>query len=139
MGPRFGSDNNCRTILVSRPVSSAILAIKSSFSLARTNFSKYELLAVAATRNWPLRNWIGFPWKPLGFTTAIFSVGVVDFLARSRAIMRTMTMRGIPVREMVGVDSEGKTPLAKTSRTAYATADQMSSRTVFNSRFLVGS
>jgi len=29
-----------------------------------------------------------------------------------------MTMRGIPVREMGGVDSEGKMPLAKTSRTA---------------------
>jgi hypothetical protein len=43
-----------------------------------------------------------------------------------------MTISGIPVREIVGADSEGKIPLTRTSRIAYATADQMSSLTVFN-------
>jgi len=66
-------------------------------------------------------------------------VGLVDFLPRSRAIMTTMTMSGIAVKERVGVDSEGKIPLTRTSRRAYATADQKSSLTVFNSRFLVES
>ncbi len=59
------------------------------------------------------------------------TVGVVDLLARSRTIMTTMTISGIPVKEMVGADSEGKIPLTKTSRRPYATADQKSSFIVF--------
>ena len=62
---------------------------------------------------------------------ALLTVGLVDLLVRSRAIMTTMTIRGIPVKEIVGADSEGKTPLTRTSRRAYATADQKSSLTEF--------
>jgi hypothetical protein len=45
--------------------------------------------------------------------------------------MTTMTISGIPVKEMVGADSEGKIPLTKTSRRPYETADQKSSFIVF--------
>ena len=61
----------------------------------------------------------------------LLTVGLVDFRARSRAIMMIMTMSGIPVNETVGVDSEGKIPLTRTSRMAYATAAQKRSLTVF--------
>ena len=67
------------------------------------------------------------------------SPGLVDLLVRSRAITTTMTISGIPVKEIVGADSEGKIPLIRTSRMAYAIADQKSSLTVFNSRFVVES
>jgi len=59
------------------------------------------------------------------------TVGVVDLLVRSCTIMTTMTISGIPVKEMVGADSEGKTPLTKTSRRPYATADPKSSLIAF--------
>ena len=66
-------------------------------------------------------------------------VGLVAFLARSRAMMKIMTISGIAVTEMVGGDSEGNTPLTRTSSTPYAIAAQKSSLTVFKFRFLVES
>ena len=69
----------------------------------------------------------------------LLTVGLVDLLARSRAITTTMMMSGIPVKEMVGADSEGKIPLIRTRRSAYATADQKSSFRVFKSRCAVAS
>ena len=65
----------------------------------------------------------------------LLKVGLVDFLARSRAIITSMTMSGTPVREIVDVDSEGKTPLTRMRRRAYAMPDQKSSLIVFKSRF----
>ena len=113
--------------------------VKSSLSLARTTFSKYELLALAATLNWPLRKCTWVRRGPAVDGIVLRSAGLVDLLARSRTITTTMTISGIPVKEIVGVDSEGKIPLIRTSRVAYAIADQKSSLTVFNSQFEVES
>src|SRR5439155_13257609 len=53
--------------------------------------------------------------------------------------MTTMTIRGIPVKEIAGADSEGRTPLTRTSRRAYTTADQKSSLTALKLQLRVES
>src|SRR5207244_13337859 len=121
------------------PVSRATLAVKSSLSLARTTFSKYELLALAATLNWPLTKCTWLPRRPAVDALVLRSAGLVDNLARSRTITTAMPVSGIPVKERLGVDSEGKIPLIRTSRMAYEIADQKNSQTDFNSRFVVES
>ena len=61
----------------------------------------------------------------LDFKTFVFvAAGIVDLLARLRAIITAIRMRGIPVRGSVDVDTEGNTETVRNSATLYATADQ---------------
>src|ERR1700756_291775 len=109
------------------PVSSATLAIMSSFSLARITVSKYELLDRPEIRIWPLKNLIG---SSLGFVTdriVGIVVGVEDLLHRSRAMTRAIAIVGTITRAIVGGDSEGKIPLTRISRMAYAAPQKSSS------------
>src|SRR5713101_1532939 len=122
--PSLGSDKSRRMVLLSMPVSRATLEIIYPLSLARRTFSKYELVDSAATLIWPLRNRTGLPLK-LDFKTFVFvAAGIVDLLARLRAIITAIRMRGIPVRGSVDVDTEGNTETVRNSATLYATADQ---------------
>jgi hypothetical protein len=56
---------------------------------------------------------------------AVFvAAGIVDLLARLRAMIAAIRMRGIPVKGSVDVDTEGNTETVRNSATLYATADQ---------------
>lgn len=85
--------------------------------------SKYESVESAATLIWPLKNCTGLPLKPACTTVVLLTAGIVDLLARLRAIMVAIKMRGIPVRGS-DVDAEGNTATVRNSTTPYATADQ---------------
>jgi len=87
-------------------------------------FSKYELVESAATLIWPLRNCTGLPLKPACTTIVLLTAGMVDLLARLRAMKAATKMRGIPVRGSVDVDAEGNAATVRNNTTLYATADQ---------------
>jgi hypothetical protein len=58
-------------------------------------------------------------------------LGLVDLPERLRAIITAITIRGIPAKEIVGEELEGKIPLTRTRTIAYATTDQRSNFAVF--------
>ena len=73
---------------------------------------------------WPLRNCTGLPLKPACTTIVLLTAGMVDLLARLRAMKAATKMRGIPVRGSVDVDAEGNAATVRNNTTLYATADQ---------------